>query len=60
MVAMEVMRIIGRLSFPATYQTMTVFRLHTFASEAHTLLRVPFCDVCGPHLAQPFRKAWDI
>jgi bacteriocin biosynthesis cyclodehydratase domain-containing protein len=60
MAAMEVMRIIGRFSFPATYQTMMVFRLHSFGTEAHTLLRVPFCDVCGPHLTRPFRKAWTI
>jgi len=58
--ATEALRIVARLSFPATYQTMISLDLRTFASESHTLLRVPFCDACGPHLTRPFRKAWNI
>ena len=58
--ALEIVRILSRVSFPSTYQTLISFDLATFESQPHTLLKVPLCDVCGPHVKSPFRKIWDI
>lgn len=60
LVATEVLRIAAKTSFPSTYQTMITLNTQTFQTEQHTLLRVPFCDVCGIQNHQPFRKLWNI
>jgi bacteriocin biosynthesis cyclodehydratase domain-containing protein len=59
-VAMEAIRILSRLHFPVTYQTLVAIDLRSFETEYHALLRVPFCDACGPHLSRPFRKVWNV
>ncbi len=59
-VAMEVVRIVSRLHFPVTFQTLVAMDLRSFETEYHSLLRVPFCDACGPHLSRPFRKIWNV
>ncbi|MBF0110457.1 MAG: TOMM precursor leader peptide-binding protein [Magnetococcales bacterium] len=59
-VSAEVMKALARVGFPATFQTLVVIDLNLLETERHRLLRVPFCDVCGTHLKQPFRKTWDM
>jgi hypothetical protein len=57
--ALEAMRVVGRVSFPATYQTLMTLNLASFSSSRHTLLKVPFCEKCGPQRTAPFGRIWD-
>jgi bacteriocin biosynthesis cyclodehydratase domain-containing protein len=59
-VALEAVRVLSRLSFPTTYQTMVETDLRTFEHRHHSLLRVPLCDACGPQVATPLKTVWDI
>jgi bacteriocin biosynthesis cyclodehydratase domain-containing protein len=58
--ALEAVRILGKVTFPATYQTLITLNLLTFESRQHILLKVPFCDFCGPQTTRPFRRIWDL
>lgn len=58
--ALEAMRSVSRISFPSTYQSLIELDLETFESKHHSLLKLPFCDVCGPHVMMPLRLAWDL
>jgi len=58
--ALEVMRILSRATFPSTYQTLVSLSLTSFESRRHTLLKVPFCEWCGPQQSRPFRRIWDL
>lgn len=59
-IAMEAVRILSWVGFPATFRTMIAMDLRSFEVEHHTLLRVPFCDACGPHVTRPFSKPWSV
>ncbi|AYG64421.1 TOMM precursor leader peptide-binding protein [Rhizobium jaguaris] len=60
MVSLEAVRILSRQSFPSTFQTLVELELSTYNLQTHTLVRVPFCDACGPQNRQPLRRAWSI
>ena len=50
----------ARLSLPATYQTLVETNLSTLETTRHSLLKVPLCNVCGPHVEQPYRRTWSL
>lgn len=56
----ESVRWTSRLTLPTTYQTLIETNLVTFENVRHTLLKVPLCNVCGPHIERPFRRIWNI
>ncbi len=56
----ESVRWTSRLALPATYQTLVETSLSTLESAKHNLLKVPLCNVCGPHVERPFRRTWNI
>lgn len=60
LLALEVVKVVMRTSFPPTYQTMIEVSRADYRTQHHTLLRLPTCDTCGPFATQPFRLAWDL
>jgi bacteriocin biosynthesis cyclodehydratase domain-containing protein len=58
--ASEAVSWIASFLLPATYQTMIELNTVTLESTRHALLKVPLCNVCGPHVERPFQRAWNV
>jgi bacteriocin biosynthesis cyclodehydratase domain-containing protein len=59
-VASELIRFVAELSIPTTYRALIELDLVSLETTRHPVLKVALCDVCGPHVERPFRRAWSL